>query len=53
MEALLLQGFDEDMAITADKEFSQGALLSQAGNAMTVNVMQAIGQNLINNLSIN
>ena len=48
MEALLLQGFDEDMANKADKQVLQGALLSQAGNAMTVNVMQSIGENLIN-----
>ena len=53
MEALLLQGFDEDMANKADKQVLQGALLSQAGNAMTVNVMQAIGQNLIDNLKLN
>jgi DNA (cytosine-5)-methyltransferase 1 len=53
MEALLLQGFDEDMAKIADRAIVQGALLSQAGNTMTVNVMQSIGQNLIGNLKIN
>ncbi|MDA0781722.1 MAG: DNA (cytosine-5-)-methyltransferase [Rickettsiales bacterium] len=44
MEALLLQGFDEDMSINADSAFSQTALLSQAGNAMTVNVMHDLGK---------
>ena len=53
MESLLLQGFDENMANKADKQVLQGALLSQAGNAMTVNVMQAIGKNLIDHLKLN
>jgi len=47
LEALMLQGFDRKMAEKAQQHFSQTHILSQAGNAMTVNVMQAIGKNIL------
>ncbi len=45
-EALLLQGFPKEFILKAAK-ISNNKLLSQAGNAMTVNVIYAIGQNLV------
>lgn len=45
IEALLLQGFPKSLALKA-KNIQNNKLLSQAGNAMTVNVIQMIGQNL-------
>lgn len=51
LEALLLQGFDLVMAQNAQNNFTQTRLLSQAGNAMTVNVMQVIGKHLLDYLS--
>ncbi len=50
LEALLLQGFDFEMAKNAQNTFTQTRLLSQSGNAMTVNVMQIIGQNILDYL---
>lgn len=42
-EALLLQGFPLELAIKAkENNINNGKLLSQAGNAMTVNVIKAI-----------
>lgn len=47
-EALLLQGFPLELAIKAKKSnIPNSKLLSQAGNAMTVNVIQKICENLI------
>ena len=46
-EALLLQGFPMEFLAKA-KDIPNSLLLSQAGNAMTVNVIQAIGVNLLN-----
>lgn len=55
-EALLLQGFPEELARKVRGKIDEGSLLSQAGNAMTVNVVEAFGENLanfINNASKN
>lgn len=47
-EALLLQGFPKNLAEKAKKEgISDSKLLSQAGNAMTVNVIKAICEELL------
>lgn len=45
IEALLLQGFPKEYAQKA-KDIPCNLLLSQAGNAMTVNVIEAIGKSL-------
>ena len=47
LEALLLQGFPIEY-VTKAVEISNTKLLSQAGNAMTVNVIAAIGKSLLN-----
>jgi DNA (cytosine-5)-methyltransferase 1 len=47
MEALLLQGFDIERAKKAQDNFLQSSILAQAGNAMTVNVMQEIGKSIL------
>ncbi len=46
-EALLLQGFPIDYANKVKDVVSDRHLLMQAGNAMTVNVIEALGNNLI------
>ena len=46
LEALLLQGFPVKY-LTKAKDIPNNKLLSQAGNAMTVNVIKAIGETLI------
>ena len=46
LEALLLQGFPMEYVIKA-KAINNRLLLSQAGNAMTVNVIRAIGKSLL------
>jgi len=46
-EAFLLQGFSKTMALKASKNQSNGNLLSQAGNAMTVNVVDSITKELL------
>lgn len=46
-EALLLQGFPKECADKVKEIVSDRHLLMQAGNAMTVNVVKAIGLNLI------
>lgn len=51
LEALLLQGFDKELAQKAQKTFSATVLLSQAGNAMTVGVMKAIGKAILEYVS--
>ena len=47
-ESLLLQGFPEKMAKKAKAKINDMNLLAQAGNAMTVNVIEKLGQNLLN-----
>jgi len=46
-EAFLLQGFSKEMAEKASLEQSNGKLLAQAGNAMTINVIEAISKELL------
>ena len=50
-EALLLQGFDDKYACLAQTNFTQSKILSLAGNAMTVGVMQAIGREIVEALN--
>lgn len=47
-EALLLQGFPKEYADRVKYEVSDRHLLMQAGNAMTVNVIERIGTSIIN-----
>ncbi|MBU1044774.1 MAG: DNA (cytosine-5-)-methyltransferase [Candidatus Omnitrophica bacterium] len=47
-ESLLLQGFPKEKAKKVKDTVSNTHLLSQAGNAMTVSVIERIGQNLLN-----
>ena len=47
-EALLLQGFPIDLALkTKNNKINNTKLLSQAGNAMTVNVIRDLGSSLL------
>ena len=46
-ESLLLQGFPEELAGKVKGKIDEMSLLSQAGNAMTVNVVEAIGKKLL------
>ncbi|MDD4527572.1 MAG: DNA (cytosine-5-)-methyltransferase [Candidatus Margulisbacteria bacterium] len=46
-ESLLLQGFPKDIASKAKNKINNTHLLSQAGNAMTVNVIERLAQNLL------
>ena len=48
LEALLLQGFPKKYADTVKKTVSDRHLLMQAGNAMTVNVITALGNSIKN-----
>lgn len=50
-EALLLQGFPKKYADRVKNEVSDRHLLMQAGNAMTVNVITAIGESIVNYLN--
>jgi len=50
-EAFLLQGFSPELAEKASTEQSNGKLLAQAGNAMTINVIQAISKELLKYVS--
>ena len=47
-EALLLQGFPKEIAeiVKKDKFFINNTVLSQAGNAMTVNVIKKIAEKM-------
>jgi DNA (cytosine-5)-methyltransferase 1 len=47
-ESLLLQGFPKKLAEKTKGKIADVYLLSQAGNAMTVNVIESIGKNLLN-----
>jgi DNA (cytosine-5)-methyltransferase 1 len=49
-EALLLQGFTKNMAIKASLGMENTNLLAQAGNAMTVNVIQQLSKSMIESL---
>ena len=46
-ESLLLQGFDKSSAKRASDEVNEQHLLSQAGNAMTVSVIEQIAKQLL------
>ena len=50
-EALLLQGFSKEMAKKVQDSFPQTKILEWAGNAMTVNVMEEIGKNIMKYLN--
>lgn len=50
-EALLLQGFPKELALKVKDTVTRRHLLMQAGNAMTVNVITAIGNSIIQHLS--
>lgn len=50
-ESLLLQGFSKNLAEKTKGKVADVYLLSQSGNAMTVNVIQAIGNNLLRYIS--
>lgn len=45
-EALLLQGFPKEYADKVKNVVSDRHLLMQAGNAMTVNVIKALGESI-------
>ena len=47
-ESLLLQGFPKSLASQVKNKFPKNQILSQSGNAMTVNVVTACGKSLIN-----
>ena len=47
-ESLLLQGFPEHLAKKVKGKIEEVSLLSQAGNAMTVNVVEVFGKSLVN-----
>lgn len=47
-ESLLLQGFPKDLTEKAKEKIQDIYLLSQAGNAMTVNVVEAFGKSFLN-----
>lgn len=51
-ESLLLQGFTKEFVIKA-MNITNSKLLAQAGNAMTVNVIRAIGKNLLDYIEEN
>jgi DNA (cytosine-5)-methyltransferase 1 len=46
-ESLLLQGFPKNLANKVKKDIADIHLLSQSGNAMSVNVIKSIGKNLL------
>lgn len=46
-ESLLLQGFSKEIAKKAKGKIMDSHLLSQAGNAMTVNTIQLVGKSLL------
>ena len=47
-ESLLLQGFPKNLSNKVKGKIADVYLLSQAGNAMTVNAVEAFGKSLIN-----
>jgi len=52
-ESLLLQGFSKEMAKKVDGIVEEIHLLKQTGNAMTVNVIEAVAKELFNTLEKN
>lgn len=46
-ESLLLQGFSKDLAEKVKGKIDEVVLLSQTGNAMTTNVVEAFGKSLV------
>lgn len=53
-EALLLQGFPESLATKAKQsKINSNKLLAQAGNAMTVNVIESICKELLESIGVN
>ena len=46
-ESLLLQGFPKELAQKVRRKISEVSLLSQAGNAMTVSVVETFGKKLV------
>lgn len=48
LESLLLQGFPKNLAEKVKGKVADIYLLSQAGNAMTVSTIEAVGKSLIN-----
>ncbi len=51
-EALLLQGFPQEYALKVKVDVTDRHLLMQAGNAMTVNVIHALGNSIIEFLKL-
>ena len=51
-ESLLLQGFSKELAERTKNKIADASLLSQAGNAMTVNVIELIGRNLLKYIEV-
>ena len=51
-EALLLQGFPKEYAMKVKDNVTDRHLLMQAGNAMTVNVIAALGESIVKFLNI-
>jgi len=48
IESLLLQGFPKDLSEKTKGKIADVYLLSQAGNAMTVSTVEAVGKSLLN-----
>jgi DNA (cytosine-5)-methyltransferase 1 len=48
IESLLLQGFPKDLSEKTKGKIADVYLLSQAGNAMTVSTIEAVGKSLLN-----
>lgn len=46
-ESLLLQGFPKKLAVRVKNKIPENQILSQSGNAMTVNVVEACGKSLV------
>lgn len=51
-ESLLLQGFPKNMSEKTKGKIADVYLLSQAGNAMTVSTIEAIGKSLLNYINL-
>ena len=50
-ESLLLQGFPKNLSKKIKSKIANGYLLSQAGNAMTVSAIEAVGKSLLRYLN--
>ena len=51
-ESLLLQGFPKELTGKVKGKIDEMSLLSQAGNAMTVNVVEAFGKKLLDYINV-